>query len=395
MVNSFQNSTIAQIIDAIINQLSFEGESNSDISDILLSILNQTPYEKETDSVIAELCIKLKAKIEGESFEPFEKPYISNIAEIINSILNETEYNDAPNSRIAELLLELKEQIEEDFTELTASGAIASFETNVSKPLVNLTAYFKATQEAGTPTPQNPKAISGVSELSIKHSGSDMTDYDEYIVNLDGTYYGGQVIVDKDGKTKLRVTHKRIDLSTLTDWARTTTYTNPFFRATLPNDCAIRTGSSSPKNAICDSYSWYSGVGNYWTNIGDNEFYCAGFGLSASNRIYIRNDDYEDKDTFINSLNGVFLVYELATPYEIDLPDTEQFVAYVGANNIWNDSSDSEVTYLYKGQPETANLLSSNNFGGLLGMDTGNDETGNVEDDAETLQIETDNSIME
>ncbi len=46
MENSYQNSTTAQIIDAIINQLSFEGESKSDIADILLSILNQTPYEK-------------------------------------------------------------------------------------------------------------------------------------------------------------------------------------------------------------------------------------------------------------------------------------------------------------------------------------------------------------
>lgn len=112
MENSYQNSTTAQIIDAIINQLSFEGESKSDIADILLSILNQTPYEKEPSSVIAELFIKLKAKIEGESFEPFDKPYISNIAEIIKSILDETEYNNAPNSRIAELLLELKNQLE-------------------------------------------------------------------------------------------------------------------------------------------------------------------------------------------------------------------------------------------------------------------------------------------
>lgn len=112
MDNSFQNSTIAQIIDAIINQLSFEGESRSDVADILLSILNQTPYEKEPDSVIAELFIKLKAKIEGESFEPFDKSYVGNIAEIINSILNETEYNNSPNSRIAELLLELKAELD-------------------------------------------------------------------------------------------------------------------------------------------------------------------------------------------------------------------------------------------------------------------------------------------
>ena len=136
MDNSFQNSTIAQIIDAIINQLSFEGESRSDVADILLSILNQTPYEKEPDSVIAELFIKLKAKIEGESFEPFDKSYIGNIAEIIKSILDETEYNNAPNSRIAELLLELKDELEA-YVEKTANGAIANFTTSLALPLVS------------------------------------------------------------------------------------------------------------------------------------------------------------------------------------------------------------------------------------------------------------------
>ena len=137
MVNSYQNSVIAQILEAIIDSGTYDGATNSEIADILLSILNETPYEKEPTSVIAELFLKVKAKIEGESYEPYDKPYISRIAEILISILNESEYTNAPNSKIAELLLELKEALE-SYTEVTTSGAICSFITNVAKPLVSL-----------------------------------------------------------------------------------------------------------------------------------------------------------------------------------------------------------------------------------------------------------------
>lgn len=354
MENSYQNSTTSQIIDAIINQLSFEGESKSDIADILLSILNQTPYEKEPSSVIAELFIKLKAKIEGESFEPFDKPYISNIAEIIKSILDETEYNNAPNSRIAELLLELKEQLEENFTELTASGAIASFETNVSKPIVNLTAYVKATQEAGTPTPQNPKAISGVSELSIKHSGSDMTDYDEYIVNLGGTYYGGYVSQDKDGKRELVVTHKAFVFTGSESWQVSTTFF--YLPAGTLEDIPIQA------QTVCSNGLSINSMTNkqirLYPSYGINSQY-----ISMSSTV-------SELQEYLS--NGIQFLYELAEPFTIALPDGQPIMAYEGSNNIWNDSSDSEVTYLYKGQPETANMLSSNNDAELFEMDTEN-----------------------
>lgn len=145
MEYSYQNSTIAQILEAIISQLTFDGESHSNIGDILLSILNHTPYTDEPHSVLAELFLKLKAKMEDEPFEPYDKEYLGKIAEILISILEETEYTDEPESRIAELLLELKEELEA-YTEITVSGTIVSFTTNVSKPLVKLEASVVATQ---------------------------------------------------------------------------------------------------------------------------------------------------------------------------------------------------------------------------------------------------------
>lgn len=174
MEYAYQNSTIAQILEAIINESTFEGESNSNIGDILLSILNKTPYTEPPKSVIADLLLRVKAKIEGESFDPYEGDHISRIADILISILEETEYTEAPQSRIAELLLELKEELEA-YTELTASGAIASFITNVVKPLVNGEFTIQAYQEgSGDPSPVNVRNIIGYNALNMTKTGKNI-----------------------------------------------------------------------------------------------------------------------------------------------------------------------------------------------------------------------------
>ena len=184
MENAYQNSTISQILEAILEQTTFTGTSNSNIADILLSILYNTPYDEEPKSVLAELFLKLKAKIENEPFEPYDKEPKSVLAEILLSILNETEYTKPATSRIGELLLQLKEELEK-YAEVTVSGAICNFNTSLVKPLVNLKAYFEATQESGTPTPQSPKAISGVSAVNVVHCGANL--WDE-VLELGGIY---------------------------------------------------------------------------------------------------------------------------------------------------------------------------------------------------------------
>lgn len=183
MENSYQNSTIAQILEAIIDELTFEGGSQSDIADIFLSILNHTEYNKETDSVIADLLVRLKAKIEGSSFDPYDGASIGRIADIIISILEETEYTEEPQSRIAELLLELKAKLEE-YTELEARGAIASFITNVALPIVAGKFYLAATQEgSGDPSPVNERMIIGKTGLTVTRASVNQFDKTNIIEN--------------------------------------------------------------------------------------------------------------------------------------------------------------------------------------------------------------------
>ena len=191
MVSGYQNGTIAQLLQAIIGQINFDGEPISNIGDILLSILEQTPYDDEPKSVLAELFLKLKAKLEGEPFEPYDKEPQSAIAEILLSILNVEPYDKEPNSRIAELLLELKAELE-SYVILTASGAIASFTTSLALPLVSLKASIVATESgSGTKSPTNPYTLGGFSNAVITKSGVNIWDeqvLNGYLSSTDGSF---------------------------------------------------------------------------------------------------------------------------------------------------------------------------------------------------------------
>lgn len=317
MENSYQNSTTSQIIDAIINQLSFEGESKSDIADILLSILKQTPYEKEPNSVIAELFIKLKAKIEGESFEPFDKPYISNIAEIIKSILDETEYNNAPNSRIAELLLELKEELEA-YVERTASGAVANFTTSLALPLVSCEVDESATK------------------LIHQNGTIDVAKY------FRGLFLG---------------THNFMCLGDF-NW-NCSTEGPRFFTTTEISDISL---SPNFSNCVANGYNTISSSTPF-SQMQNLDLKRNG----STGVINIKDTSFgNNTNAFKTAMQSVYLIYELATPttptitseqYQTlltafdlagelyDLPLSELPPTYHGEQNIFTDNGDVNVTY--------------------------------------------------
>ena len=56
----------------------------------------------------------------------------------------------------------------------TASGAIATFESEYALPLRDLEIEINAVQESGTPTPSSPKAISGFTGANIKVAGKNL-----------------------------------------------------------------------------------------------------------------------------------------------------------------------------------------------------------------------------
>ena len=61
-----------------------------------------------------------------------------------------------------------------------ASGSIANFNTSLALPM-EIVADVNATQEAGTPTPNTPKAISGVSAVNLVKCGKNLFDKSTFV----------------------------------------------------------------------------------------------------------------------------------------------------------------------------------------------------------------------
>ena len=335
----------------------------------------------------------------------------------------------------------------------TSKAGIANFTTSLARPLVNLTSYFKATQETGTPTPQSPKAITGVSAVSVFHTGENIwngeweegsinettgldeistvawrsigympikprtkyyiktptgitgtparlrfydsnkiylgstipsgtrnlnawfespenacfmrispantncpnhdisinypssdIEYHAYnsnsdvtLINLSGTYYGGYVTQDKNGKRELVVTSVKKKLSDYV-WTKSninTAGTGRVWYKDFNSDAEI----NILPETLCDSFS-YQNAPN-WNNLGLYSYY-------AINRYFVFcvEDNYNTSEEMLQDYGNIEFTAFLKTPFTVALPDGEPITAFSGVNNIYNNSSDTQVTYL-------------------------------------------------
>lgn len=326
----------------------------------------------------------------------------------------------------------------------TSDGAIANFNTQLALPLIETKFGVKATQEAGTPTPQSPKAISGVSAVSVTKCGKNLFDkdnsnailnayigteivsavnmrtvlvkckpntkytvsknagqrftvgytkelpqnnvevfgrstnntatnlsittgndalylvafvynsnvdsgtaedmiasvqieegnataYEAYngtttLINLGGTYYGGEFTQDKNGKRQFEVTcaKQTADLSNITP---TTANGYDSWLISL-NEHSLNAGSSTDKKcSVCGTYRYEgSSAGTEHFYIGSNIFV-----------LYLNENTYRS--------GTVEFVYPLAEPYTIDLTDGQPIKSFPGVNNIFCDTGDTSVKF--------------------------------------------------
>jgi len=168
--------------------------------------------------------------------------------------------------------------------------------------------------------------------------GSTATDYEPYegeskSISLGQTVYGGVLDVVSG---KLSVDSAIVDLGSLT-WAKETS--RNCFSATFPSNCKIYYGAQTV-NAICSKYKAVSRDGI----VSSNNAFSIHFS-SGANYINIHDDTAYGSQTatqFKTAMNGVQLVYPLATPTEIQLTPT-QVKTLLGSNNIWADAGTIEV----------------------------------------------------
>ena len=234
----------------------------------------------------------------------------------------------------------------------TKSGSVANFETDLVLPYQLAKFGIIATQEAGTPTPSSPKAISGWSQIVATQADSNMSTVEQITIALGDTYYGGYVEVDKDGHRRLVITYSELlDMGAL-EW-RNYASANNIFRANVPN-CKEPIDNSDRKNGfMCSIYPASSSV-SLNQNMADKSM------LRYGGYLVIRDTSFSSYTEIASAVSGQKLIYELATPIIIDIPDGEPITALVGNQNVYCDSGNSEVTYKLSINKALSNLGGGN-----------------------------------
>lgn len=190
--------------------------------------------------------------------------------------------------------------------------------------------------------------------------GSSATSFEPFnggieIINLGGTYYGGHFTQDKDGHRRFEVTHgiKLASELTFRYSNNSGNWNNYLFFAQIIE-------RSYASTVMCSNYPV---VTEPLQTVSDKKMVAPSWG--GNNYVYVRDDDYTSVADFISANANMQIVYVLATPYVIDLPDGETIITLNGTNNIFADTGDTSVVY----KNSVADYVNAHSGGGnLLGM---------------------------
>ena len=342
------NSENVRLLQALIDEApEYTEETNSRNANILKSIINNTEYTDAPQSEIEELLLRLKAKIGGE---------------IEVDELNVTEngtydagVNKAYNPVNVELPLNGKTVTENGtytasddnlagFNEVTVAvegyakksipntpTAIATFNAS-TLPMPSLTVGIEAVQSGtGDPSPTNVRPISGFSAVNVYDGPTtdpqDATVYTTALKDANDqplTCYGGTLDVVNG---VLTVEKASVDLGTL----NYRYYSGNLFTVQISDLKPV------PNEVLCDALCsiYVAKKGNEYSSI-DGSFVA---GFNNSTLLAIHDSRFTDATAFKQAMNGVQLVYELATPQQIS-QDSLSIATQEGTNNLWADSGD-------------------------------------------------------
>lgn len=235
-----------------------------------------------------------------------------------------------------------EEDLYKAFIVKSASGSIASFSDGGDDlPMKSLVVNIVLKQSgSGDPSPSNVRPISGWDSVAVNVSGADTSDYETITTNLPQTVYGGTLEVVSG---KLVIDKGYVDLGSI-NWVKLTNATKTFFQTMSEiADMKKSSGTNVLQGFICSCYkekTWYQTL----DNASIDKAICEGW--NGKSYIAIADSTYVDLSAseFKTAMNGVQLVYELATQTEIQLTPTE-VKTLLGANNIWSESGTVEVEY--------------------------------------------------
>ena len=189
--------------------------------------------------------------------------------------------------------------------------------------------YIKIVFRASDSSNITPSSVSNI-QLEVGDTATTYEPYNghTYTIDLDGTRYGGSLDVVSG---ELRVTHGYVDLGTLPYVG----VDNGFFRVSS-NSIGVKIGS----DMMCSVYK--QGTVTDYAGWGSRDFT---FGwLSTYNYIIFRDSRFDQAADFKTAMNGVQLVYELATPYTIQLTP-QQIKLLKGTNNLSCNTGNLTIKY--------------------------------------------------
>ena len=214
------------------------------------------------------------------------------------------------------------------------TGAISTFNDGVDLPLNSLKVSIEAVQSgSGTPSPQNIRPITGWDSVTI----TDKDDLDNPTVTkvttipLSSTCYGGELDV---GSGMYDGTMGEVDLGDLS-WSERNTDTSGVYRmlATISPSPKPTASSSDVAKMQCEIYE--AGTNNDTFNRVNGKI-----AIGTSGTVTVYDDRYNqsgDSTAFKAAMQGVKLVYELATPTTTQIAQPTAIRTLDGVNNLWAD----------------------------------------------------------
>ena len=215
-------------------------------------------------------------------------------------------------------------------------AAEVDFEADDTLPLLSCITDIVATQSgSGTPSPSNPRPITGYTDANITVTDGDTTNVTT--VPLGRTVYGGTLDVTNG---LLKVTHACIDLGVF-NWVSENTALSGLARINVAEVSPL--GAEYNQIPICSQYEGKSPKS--YSQFVDGEIAFSNSEIQPMIRMRDENTSGMTDAQIKTYLSGVTFCYELATPQTYNLTP-EEVRTILGDNEISSDTGDIQVTYV-------------------------------------------------
>jgi hypothetical protein len=241
-----------------------------------------------------------------------------------------------------------KTEVDNKITDLyqikSVSGSIVHFTDGGDNiPVKSLVSQIVAVQSgSGTPSPSNPRVISGFDSGVITVTDNDQIT-NTYTFPFGQTIYGGHF----DNKGNLVVTHIIKKINEISWTYRTISGVSGY--VFLSNEITgIKQGQSPIMSSIYEIKVNRNFIDeNYQVAISNN---------TTAFDIIVKDDDFTDVSGFLSSRGNETFLFELATPITLSIT-SQDIPTLLGENNIYSNCGDVEVEYFTEKSDGIAELI--------------------------------------